>query len=201
MKSPIFLLALLAGMGLAQGQGSQINFNNNGIAVGGDHKVYFGSVGDGAGVVGTNFWADLLYVDPATSALTPWAPSISKFRVSTTASPGTWSGKTVTIPPGNGMPNNALTLQLEVIVWDSVLNPTGDFVNGAGYKACSGLFPFTWHDSSPNPQTPSDNQMVNMPAFGITVGAGSFGCSIPEPSVLAFGVLGAAGLLIFRRRN
>ncbi len=193
MKSPAILLTLLASVGLALGQGTTINFNNNGVAVGGDHKVYFDSVGNQPGVVGTNFVAELLYVDPATSALTPWAPSISKFRVTSTLSPGTWSGKTVTIPPGTGMPNNALTLQLQVNVWDSVLNPTGDMLGGAGFKASSGLFPYTWHDSSPGPAQTTDTQMVNLPAFGP--------CCIPEPSVLAFGVLGVAGLLLFRRRG
>jgi len=190
MKTPATLLILLAGVRFALGQGSQVSFNNSVLS--GDHKVYFDSVGQGP-VVGTNFVAELLYVDPATSALTPWAPSISRFRVTTTASPGTWSGKTVTLPVGSPVPDNSVTLQLQVNVYDSVLNPTGDMVNGAGFKADSGLFSFVWHNSFPNPQALSDNQMVNMPAFGF--------CCIPEPSVLAFGVLGIAGLLLFRHRN
>ncbi len=88
MKSPAILLTLLACVGLALGQGTTINFNNHGVAVNGDHKVYFDQVGNQPGVVGTNYWAELFYVDPTTSALTPWPPSISKFRVTSTLSPG-----------------------------------------------------------------------------------------------------------------
>ncbi len=173
------------------GQGTQISFNNS-VLTSGDHKVYFDAIG-GPLAVGTNMVAELYYVDPTTSALTPWAVSISKFRVTTTASPGTWSGKTVTIPPGSGAPDNALTLQLQVNVWDSVLNPTGDMsAAGQGYKGTSGLFSYVWHNSAPSPQQLSDSQMLNMPAFAVTV---------PEPSAIALSVIGVAGLLFLRRRK
>src|SRR5438045_764398 len=59
MKKSITLLTLLAGIGMALGQGSVVNFNNNGVAVGGDHKVYLSSVGNGSGLVGTNYVAEL----------------------------------------------------------------------------------------------------------------------------------------------
>jgi len=193
MKKLATLLTLMAGVSFVLGQGSQISFNNS-VLTSGDHKVYFDSIGNQPGVVGTNYVAELLYVDPATSALTPFAASISKFRVTTTASPGTWSGKTVTLPNGVGSatPDNTVTLQLQVNVWDSVLNPTGDMVGGAGYKGNSGLFSFVWHNSFPSPQALSDNQMLNMPAFAVTV---------PEPSAIALSVIGVAGLLFLRRRK
>src|SRR5260370_15792706 len=101
MKKFVTLLTLMAGVSFVLGQGTQVSFNNS-VLTSGDHKVYFDAIGAGAGVVGTNMVAELYYVDPTTSALTPWAVSLSKFRVTTTGSPGTWSGKTVTLPPGSG---------------------------------------------------------------------------------------------------
>src|SRR5260221_9018349 len=152
MKTTTTHLILMAGVSLTLGQGRTINSNNNGVRFGGDHKVYFDI--NQNGVVGTNYWAELFYVDTtAGNALTPLASSISRFRVSTTLSPGTWSGKTVTIPIGGiGVP-----ITVEVHVWDSVLNPTGDLVNGAGYKGSSGLFTYTWANSQPAATT--DTQM------------------------------------------
>jgi len=189
MKSPAILLTLMAGVGIALGQGTIISFRND-ITGGGDHRVYCNPLDNhlSAGLTGTNYVAELWYVDPATTALTPWAASISRFRVSSTSAPGTWSGKTVTLPFGG----IGTSVQVEVYIWDAVLNPTGDMVGGAGLKGSSGLFTYTWHNSLPNPPDPSDTEMVNMPAFAVC---------IPEPSVLAFGVLGVVSLLLFRRRN
>src|SRR5207248_3870927 len=82
---------------LVLGQGSVVNFNNNVITTG-DHKVYDDFVGNGSCLLGTNYVAELYYVDPGTSSLTPFADSISKFRITSTTSPGTWSGKAVTLP-------------------------------------------------------------------------------------------------------
>jgi hypothetical protein len=188
MKKLATLLTLMAGVGFALGQGTQVTFQNS-VLLAGDHKIYFDTVGNQPGVVGTNYSAELFYVDPTTSALTPWAASISKFRATSTSSPGTWSGKTVTVPPGA----LGTTLQLEVVVWDTVLNPTQDLVSGAGKFGTSGLFTYTWHDNSPNPQGPADSQMVNMPAFAVM--------PVPEPSAIALSIIGVAGLLFLRRRK
>ncbi len=198
MKKLATLITLMAGVGFAFGQaGTTLNFNNNGVAVGGDHKVYFDSVGNQPGVVGQNFQAELYYVDPVTSSLTPWAASISKFRVTSTASPGTWSGKTVTLPPGNGLPSSPI--QVDVVAWDSTLG--GTVAAGVGtwdqakalgnvYHGESGLFTYLWANTMPAATT--DTQLVTMPAFAITV---------PEPSAIALSVIGVAGLLFLRRRK
>jgi len=199
MKKAVTLLTLMAGVGLALGQ-SVVSFNNNGVSVGGDHKVYFDFVGNGAGVIGTNFVAELYYVDPASSSLTPVAASISRFKSSTTISPGTWAGKNVTLPIG-GL---NVPITLEVRVWDQGGNGTG----GAGfatyeqalaarlsgtatYTGDSGTFAFTQIVS--NPPATSDNQLVNLPAFAIV--------NTPEPSAIALAVMGVAGLLLIRRRK
>src|SRR5438045_9746316 len=114
MKSLATLLIWMAGLGFALGQGSVVYFNNTFLTTG-DHKVYFDFVGNGAGLVGTNYVAELYYVDPATSSLTPFADSISKFRRTTTISPGIWLGKSVTLPIGGvGVP-----ITLNVRVWDA----------------------------------------------------------------------------------
>jgi len=186
MKTLASMLALMAYVGLSYGQGSVVNFNNNGVAVGGDHKVYFGTVG-GVPVTGTNYVAELYYLDPVTSSLTPFTASISKFRVTTTSSVGTWSGKTVTVPIG-GLDQQ---ITLDVKVWDNILFATYEAaLAGNGVHGESGPFAFKQILSSP-PAT-SDTQLVNMPAFAITV---------PEPSAIALGVIGVAGLLLVRRRK
>lgn len=188
MKKLATLLTLMAGIGFALGQGTTMSFNNNGVATGGDHKVYFDSVGNQPGVVGTNYWCELFYVDTtAGNALTPLASSISKFRVTSTASPGTWSGKTVTVPIGG----QTIPLTVEIHVWDAVLNPGADMVGGAGYKGISPQFVYTWANSTP--AAPADTQLVTMPAFAIT--------QVPEPSAIALSVIGVAGLLFLRRRK
>ncbi len=90
-----------------------------------------------------------------------------------------------------GIGSPAISITVEVHVWDAVLNPTGDIVNGAGYKGSSGPFLYTWEASFP--PAPTDTQLVTMPAFSIS--------PIPEPSVIALSLLGVAGMLLFRHRK
>jgi hypothetical protein len=188
-------------VGIALGQGSVVNFNNN-VLTDGDHKVYFDFVGNGADVVGTNYVAELYYADPATSALTPFATSISKFRVTTTTSPGTWSGKTVTLPIGGV----DVPITLEVRVWDA-----GGPGNGiAGYDSydqavvarLSGVntftaesCPFSFTQAGGTPPPDDATFMVNLPAFGPSL------VPCPEPSVIPLGFGAMAALLVLCRRK
>ena len=190
MKKLTTLLTLMAGVGIALSQGI-VNFNNNGVPTPPDHKVYFDFVGHLPGVVGTNYLAELYYVDPADSVLKPVAVSISKFRVTSTGSPGTWSGKTVTFPAGIGGVNTPVTLVVRA--WDSLIAASYESALAAcgGYIGESNPFTYTQIISTPVPQT-TDTQMVNMPAFALTV---------PEPSAIALSVIGVAGLLFLRRRK
>ncbi len=191
MKKLATLLTLMAGVGFALGQGTLVNFNNNGVASGGDHKVYFDTVGVLPAVTGTNLSAELFYADPVSGVMTPFAASISKFRVATTAVPGTWSGKTVTLPAGTPLIGGSILL--EVVVWDPNLNPSQDLVNGLGFFGRSGQFLYNWHDNAPNPALTTDTQLVTLPAFAIS--------QVPEPSAIALSVIGVAGLLFLRRRK
>jgi len=191
MKKLATLAALLAGIGFAYSQGS-VSFNNNGVAVGGDHDVYNGDPVGGTKLVGTNYVAELYFgaAGTAEASLTPLAASISKFRITSTSSPGTWSGKTVTLPMG-GVGNPPIVL--EVKVWDITLASSYEqaVAGGLGKVGASGEFTFTQILSSPPATT--DNQMVTMPAFAIN--------PVPEPSAIALSVMGVAGLLLIRRRK
>src|ERR1043166_5862625 len=95
MKKAVTLLTLMAGVGLALAQ----------------------SV--------VSFVAELVYVDPASSSLTPFAASISRFKSSTPVSPGTWSGKNVTLPIGGLIAPTTLAVR----VWAQGGNGAG----GAGF--------------------------------------------------------------------
>src|ERR1043166_744937 len=200
MKSAALMLTWMASLGLAFGQGSVVDFNNNNLTDG-DHKVY-GCVfdfGGGQPLLGTNYVAELYYVDPATSSLTPFAGSISRFRLSTTVFPGTWSGKSVTWPVGGvGVP-----LTFNVRVWDQ--GGPGNGVPGfATYEqalagrltgantltAESGNFSFTQAAGSPPPLDASF--MVNMPAFAAFL-------ECPEPTITVIAFVGIFGLLSIRR--
>ena len=144
-----------------------MSFNNNGVNVGGDHFVYIYSPG-GAKLVGTNFVAELYYgaagTEPAN--LTPLVSSISKFRVTSTSSPGTWSGKTVSLPIGGiGVP-----VTLNVKVWDITLYPTYEEAAAGGYGWWGESGVFTYYQTLSSPPATADKQMVTMPAFAVCCG-------------------------------
>lgn len=187
MKKLTTLLALLAGVGFAFGQNTVVNFNNNNLTAPPDHLVYLDTVG-GTKLVGTNFYAELFYVNGGGS-LTEFAASQSRFRVTTTTSPGTWSGKSVTIPQGGP----GIAMQLNVRVWDITKAASYDEAAAAGGQKGrygeSGLFNYTQDPALPAP--PDATFMKNLPAFAL----------VPEPSAIALGILGVAGLLIIRRRK
>ncbi len=175
------------------GQGSWVSFNNNGVPVGGDHKVYFDSV-DPAGppVVGTNYVAELYYAPgpPDDGSLTPFVPSISQFRQPFTTVPGTWSGKSLTLPIGGF----EIPIILNVRVWDSLLAASYEEAAAAGgskgYFGESGNFSYVWRQFVHTP-VDTEVQMVNMPAFAL----------VPEPSTIVVSILGIFGFLFFRWKH
>jgi hypothetical protein len=87
MKKLIPFLVLMVGVSGALAQGV-VNFNNNVLAEPPDRTVY--GV-DGSALVGTNFVAQLYYGTDAGS-LVAHTGAASRFRVTTTTQPGTWSG-------------------------------------------------------------------------------------------------------------
>lgn len=190
MKKLLTVLALVASAAASFGQGT-ITFQNNGTIFGDvgtapDRKVYFGSVGNGTGLTGTNYAAQLWY-DTGTG-MRPVDGAIRLFRVATTSLPGTW----------NTAPNATVTFldlaaggaaQLEVRVWDIQKFATfAAAAAGGGEIGRSGAFSYT----VPQPgSAPADYTLKGLRAFAV----------VPEPSTIALGVLGLGSLLLFRRKK
>ena len=169
-----------------------ISFNNNNLGT--PRLVTFDSTfgalsGTGVrnGVAdGASFVAQLFQVNGA--SLTAIGAT-ANFRAATTTSPGTWSGGTRTLVGATqGAP-----LQLQVRAWDNAFASYDAAVaagKGAGQSAV-----FTFTDAMSSPPGAADNFMVNFQGFSIGQAT-----VIPEPSTIALGALGVAGLLFFRRK-
>lgn len=170
-----------------------INFNNNNLGT--PRLVTFDSTfgalaGSGVrnGVAdGASFVSQLFQVNGA--SLTAIGAT-ANFRASTTASPGTWSGGTRNLVGAT----QGAALQLQVRAWDSAFASYDAAVaagKGAGQSAV-----FAFQDAMSSPPGAADNFMVNFQGFSI----GQATTVIPEPSTIALGALGVAGLLFFRRK-
>ena len=202
MKKLIPLLILLGGAASGFSQG-QVNFENSAVfltpdsggqpAGTGGRLVYdMGSplnTATGVGLVGTT-WVAELYSGLTSGSLTPITASISRFRASTTVNKGKWAASGI-----NG-PNNPTTIPncgfstdciLQVKVWDITTSAT--YEGATGKTGSSAEFNFTTPPSGD--LTPSDFFMNNFSAFAL----------VPEPSAIALGIMGVAGLLLIRRRK
>ena len=193
MKKILTLIALAAGTGAVFSQGI-VNFNNNvfnPLTGPPDHSVYAFSWNGPVttDLTGTQYVAEL-YVGPNASSLSPLTASLSRFRVTGTTFPGTWSGKN---PVALGMGGIGVPVILDVRVWDTTVASSYEAVstaaNGYGFGESG---PFTYTQVLSSPSVPSDTFMVGMPAFWV---------SVPEPSAIAFSILGIIGLLLFRRQK
>lgn len=185
MRKLIALLAVSVVTVSALAQGT-VNFNNN-VWTGTSARPVF-DVGGTTRLVGTDYVAQL-YFGTAGTAASSLAPvgNVGRFRVATTASPGTWSGSTITlagIGPG-------ATAALQVRVWNNTLFPAGyqAALTGGGFTGASSVFDYT----VPAGSTPAPNEfwMGNFASFQL----------VPEPTTIALGVMGLAGLLFIRRRK
>lgn len=204
MKKLIPLLILVGGAvsGFSQGTISFRNSDSFGTTdpSGGNRLVY--DVGSpvnsttGVPLIGTGYVAEL-YAGTSAGSLAPVTASISRFRGSTTASKGKWAVTTLagtpnnpTILPGT-VPGQNLFLQVKV--WDFDANggagAGSTFENkSSGFFGQSSLYTYT----VPNPNDPPGFFfMENLQGFAL----------VPEPSAIALGVIGVAGLLLIRRRK
>jgi len=193
----------------AFGQG-QVNFNNASSIAGWtpvqDRHVYFTNnaalllpgIQPGAAVSSNHAGLNLtslraaLYFAPSTvndvSLFTAAGGGPSTFKVSTSTTAGSWFGGTRTldgIAPG-------VVANMVILVWDSSL--TSDPLSAAaraGLYGQSAIFQY----SPPTSPTPAPAEFLpnNLSAFTIGI--------IPEPSTFALAGLGAAALLILRRRK
>lgn len=192
----VAVLAMATVAGWAQGT---VDFRNSGVTfpVVADRLVYADTVG-GTKLIqpddGSSQWvAALFYVagaDGSESAMQQ-AGSAANMRGPVTTSPGAWSN--AGIAEGNtrtlqGVAGGA-TATLQVRVWDAkAFGSFAEAVAGGGMVGASEAWNYTVPTGT---APPSDYYLNGLRAFAL----------VPEPSVIALGVLGAAGLLLFRRRK
>lgn len=177
------LLVIASISAFAQGT---VNFNNNTLAAGAG-LVYLGNpASGGTPLVGTNYVAQLYAgAAGATESSLTAVGAVGKFRVSTTTSPGTWSGGTRTLGIASG------DAALQVRVWDVTKAP--DYATA--FAQANGLFTgksSVFAYSIPAAGAPPDAFFMKN-FSGVIV-------AVPEPSTILFGLLGASALL-FRRRK
>ncbi len=178
-------LALLVGV-QAYGQG-QVDFRNRNTAlVPPLNAPVYGR--DGTTLLGdANFVAQLYYSATETGSFTPVSVAPAAFRTGTGAgywNPGTSATRDLTgIAPG-------ATAWLQVRVWNLSAYPTYEAALGAGAdRGLSGVFSVTTGGATTPPSVPA--AMIGLTSFSL----------VPEPSTIALGVLGVAGLLFIRRRK
>jgi hypothetical protein len=186
MKTPIFLVLAL-GVCTAAAQGI-VDFRNNqtDFPTPTNRTVYSFTVAEP--LVGTNFQARLLYGSDAASLQPATYTTPARFNNVTTghSRAGTWIGGNRTLAgfvPGQ-------TVLLQVQVWDSTGGRTFEETLAAGGAHCeSRVFSYTIPPAGTlNPQP---YFMDNLRSF----------CLIPEPSVLALGVVGLSAVFFLRRRR
>jgi hypothetical protein len=196
MKKLIPLLILVGGAvsGFSQGQ---ISFQNS-VAfatvdpTGGAREIYtstpFVAGAAGNGLSGTQFVAEL-YMGADAGSLAPMTSTISRFRAATSINRGKWAATGV-----NG-PNDFVTtafapgtiVTCQVKVWDLSLFPAYEGAGGITGQSST----FTYKVPPIGDTTVADFYMEGLQAFAL----------VPEPSAIALGVMGIAGLLFIRRRK
>lgn len=183
----LFAVTVVAASALAQGQ---VDFQNRLFNTAGDRLVYNTVPSGGAALVGTSFVAQLYFGAQGAPENSLVAASLApiRFRAATTTYPGTWGAA-----PGYAtLAGIAIgqTATLQVRVWDSVAFPAGydAAVAGGGTRGASALFDYTVPAAG---SPPASYYMENFTRFNL----------VPEPSTIALGVLGLAGLLFIRRRK
>jgi len=197
MKNILILTFLVAGAALGYSQGT-VTFQNNpsafsstNVAAGAnghaDRLVY--GTDNATPLLGTNWVAQLYYNVGAGQAETSLhiisGDTATPFRAGP-AGGGIWNGGGSKVFPDVG---NGVTATLQVRVWDGALFPTGYAAAVAGGGVTGKSAPFSYAPPVP----PANNTgMDNLQSFTLQV---------PEPSTIALGILGAASLLIVRRRK
>lgn len=140
------------------------------------------------------------------TSLIPVTSAPGTLRASSSASAGTWFGNGTRTLAGF---NPGDTVQLQVRIWDiskgtdynaatALANrtqyaTTGAPTGGGNYFGASASFSY-FLTTNPTP-APSEFNMNNFAGFALTF------VPIPEPSMFALAGLGAAALVIFRRRK
>jgi hypothetical protein len=176
MKKLIPFLVLMVGTAGAFAQGV-INFNNNVLTAPPDRTVYYGAAGTAA--AGTNLLAQLYWSTDNGVTFTAVTAAPARFRPAGTSPAGTWLGGNRTLPAGVGGQDTHILLQVRA--WD-VFNPT---LIGSSQ-------PFDYNQVLSSPPAAADTYMKGFQSFIIPV---------PEPSIIALGVIGIGALFLLRRRK
>jgi hypothetical protein len=203
MKKIFVTLALVTASALSMfGQG-RVAFNNinSGNVITITNSSAFAAPGEGAAGanVGSTYSIQLLWAPVATynteaSFLAAVVGSSSGFAFfgTTGGSPGTdgaglFDGSTVPSPVGTSMPAGAYTMQARAWYNGGVFSTYALALAGNANTGYSSLFNLT-ATASP---TPAPNTIF--PSFQVAL--------VPEPSTFALAGLGAAALMIFRRKK
>lgn len=215
MKKLLLTTTLAVGALVAYGQGT-INFNNATSTYGSatpSHLITFApsaanynaALAAGANVSSNYASVDLtslralLYYGASTqnsiAGLTAATSAPATFRASTSANAGSWVGGGIVTMQGFDV---GQTVNAAVLVWDSSKYASGAaaynaFVTGNwnGLFGTSGIFQYTVPAAG---SLPTAYFMAGQSAFTLAA-------VVPEPSTFALAGLGAAAMLIFRRRK
>lgn len=175
MKKLLFITALVAAAIGAQAQGT-VSFNNHNTGAGIDQPVL--DIGGTARVSDPNIVAALFLGDVQQGDASPFRSGAAAGYWSTSPD----STRTVTGAPG-------ATVTLTVRAWDSTKGSTYAAALAAGGKTgVSSPFDIALGGVGAPPSLPTD--MTNFKGFTL----------VPEPSTIALGALGAAALLLRRRK-
>ena len=166
---------------------AQIDLNNRGLAL----------VNDAAGkpLTGTTFVAQVWYGASASTLTSSFAPS--PFRASTTTYPGSWNPAAAGGPGALGTLTGfagGSTVTLQVRVWDSSVAGVG--AAQALTKAAGTGLSETFTYAIPADPLAIPGGMGGLKSFNLAAA----GPVIPEPTTIALGALGAAALLLRRRK-
>jgi len=181
MKKLVITLALVGACVSAFAQGT-VNFANVGVGV--NAPVYLGSLA-GAKLAGTAYLAQL-FAGPAGSTEAALLPVGATANFLTGAQSGYFTGGARTI---DGVAGGTAAV-LQVRAWDAASGATwaAASANPAAFLGRSGLLNITL---AVPPATPPN--LAGLQSFFIA--------QVPEPTTMALAGMGAAALLIFRRRR
>jgi hypothetical protein len=218
MKKLLSLLILFGGLETALPQiihlGGFVTFQNTESVRPPGTPANFHLIYDPLGMplIGTQYRAELYYLDSDINVLQPIPASVSPFRASTTSLPGTWNGDAppISLPDGyggvdvvegagglfevgdgSGVGFGYYPVTLEVKIWDSTFGPTFESATG-GFKGTTADFLYSRRFTG-GVSSPFDTAMINQPGIFID--------PVPEPSILVLSALGMAALALLRTRK
>jgi len=154
--------------------------------------------GTAAPAVGTNLQVQLYFgaAAAASSSLTAVSSTAGRLRASTTTAPGVWSGGGDRTLGAMGF-GTAVTLQVRV--WDINFGATYEAAaaNPANTGFIGASLPFAYQIPATAANPASDFFMTGFTGFTIAPA----GVIVPEPGTIALAGLGAASLLVLRRKK